>query len=247
MLTTPRYRPKEYDSEDGPWEPISGGASALLGTIGSLMMGFADFPVEILKALKVKQPERSEAGGKLKSTKSADVTHDGKPADRATGQDESVNEEDHPLESPVVSGVNSHDTSGSGAHCGSPAHALNGHTRRSFQNKRANLDTADEKTESSARESSQYENHISLEAALGAGKGVGRIVGAGLKSPMDFTLGLARGFHNAPKLYGDESVRTPEKITGFQSGLKAAGKVWQPVNQVLSCRLTIKGIRLRVL
>lgn len=42
---------------------------------------------------------------------------------------------------------------------------------------------------------------------------------------MDFTLGLARGFHNAPKLYGDESVRQADKVTGLQSGLKAAGKV----------------------
>lgn len=49
-----RYRPREYDSEDGPWDPISGGASALLGTLGSLMMGFADFPVEILRALRIK-------------------------------------------------------------------------------------------------------------------------------------------------------------------------------------------------
>ena len=70
-----------------------------------------------------------------------------------------------------------------------------------------------------------------IEATLGAGKGVGRIVGAGLKSPMDFTLGLARGFHNAPKLYGDESVRPADKITDFQSGLKAAGKV----NSVEAC------------
>ena len=42
---------------------------------------------------------------------------------------------------------------------------------------------------------------------------------------MDFTLGLARGFHNAPKLYGDDTVRPQEKVTDFQSGLKAAGKV----------------------
>jgi hypothetical protein len=41
---------------------------------------------------------------------------------------------------------------------------------------------------------------------------------------MDFTLGLAQGFHNAPKLYGDDTVRDPENITGFHSGLKAAGK-----------------------
>ena len=52
------------------------------------------------------------------------------------------------------------------------------------------------------------------------------MVEAGLKSPMDFTLGIARGFHNAPKLYGDESVRPSEKITGIQSGLRAAGKVF---------------------
>ena len=67
---------------------------------------------------------------------------------------------------------------------------------------------------------------ISLDAAVGAGKSIKQIVGAGLKSPMDFTLGLARGFHNAPKLYGDESVRQADKVTGLQSGLKAAGKVW---------------------
>jgi len=42
---------------------------------------------------------------------------------------------------------------------------------------------------------------------------------------MDFTLGLARGFHNAPKLYGDDTVRPQEKVTDLQSGLKAAGKV----------------------
>ena len=58
MLTISRYRPREYDSEDGPWDPISGGASALLGTISSLMMGFADFPVEIIRALKSKPSEK---------------------------------------------------------------------------------------------------------------------------------------------------------------------------------------------
>lgn len=69
---------------------------------------------------------------------------------------------------------------------------------------------------------------MTFDTALGAGKGVSRIVGAGLKSPMDFTLSLAKGFHNAPKLYGDETVRQTEKITGLQSGLKVAGKVFVP-------------------
>lgn len=68
-------------------------------------------------------------------------------------------------------------------------------------------------------------SNITLDSAIGAGKGISRIVGAGLKSPMDFTLGLARGFHNAPKLYGDDTVRPHERVTDLQSGLKAAGKV----------------------
>jgi hypothetical protein len=66
---------------------------------------------------------------------------------------------------------------------------------------------------------------LTLENATRAGKGVSRIVAAGMKSPLDFTLGLARGFHNAPKLYGDDTVRPQAKVTDFQSGIKAAGKV----------------------
>lgn len=68
-------------------------------------------------------------------------------------------------------------------------------------------------------------SNLTIDNAVGAAKGAQRIVAAGMKSPMDFTLGIARGFHNAPKLYGDTTVRPQEKVTDFQSGLKAAGKV----------------------
>lgn len=40
---------------------------------------------------------------------------------------------------------------------------------------------------------------------------------------MEISLAIAQGFHNAPRLYGDE-VRHPYRITGFHSGLRAAGK-----------------------
>lgn len=98
---------------------------------------------------------------------------------------------------------------------------------------RGTLSRSSSRNSSPSRKSSHHHrslsgdraSQISLEAALGAGKSVKQIVGAGLKSPMDFTLSLAQGFHNAPKLYGDQSVRQAEKVTGLQSGLKAAGKV----------------------
>ena len=63
------------------------------------------------------------------------------------------------------------------------------------------------------------------EFAKDSGKGVTGLVGAGLRAPMDLTHNVARGFHNLPKLYGDETVREVDRVTDVQSGLMAAGKV----------------------
>lgn len=222
----------EFDTEDGPWDPISGGASALLGTLGSLAMGVADFPVEILKALRAKPTEEPTSGANSQQISRSTTMEVRKgnilspPATAANqlpintlgtsslikgnvevseiGSDSSETSEHHKPGSVNLNPTTSaHTTSSDTSSFTEPPSSQPVH--RSFK----------------ANQASQ----ISLEAALGAGKGIGRIVGAGLKSPMDFTLNLARGFHNAPKLYGDESVRQPDKITGFHSGLKAAGKV----------------------
>ena len=44
-----------------------------------------------------------------------------------------------------------------------------------------------------------------------------------IRAPMDVSLAVAQGFHNAPRLYNDP-VRRPARITGFHSGARAAGK-----------------------
>lgn len=59
----------------------------------------------------------------------------------------------------------------------------------------------------------------------GSVKGVARIVKATLRSPMAFTLALAQGAHNAPRLWGDKTVREQDRVTGLRSGLTVAGKV----------------------
>jgi len=185
-----RYRPREYDPEDGPWDPISGGASALLGTMASMMMGFAETPVDISRALRSRHEESTGPAtpNNMKNGNSS-VSSGAAPTDRITTQATCGH-----LSCPGVQG-----TEPSLFH---PSHLLG----------RTDIDC-------------QLANRISLDAALGGGKGVGRILKAGLKLPMDFTLSVARGFHNAPKLYGDETVRNSKKVAGFKSGLKAAGKV----------------------
>lgn len=67
-------------------------------------------------------------------------------------------------------------------------------------------------------------HNMNQDSIVGTGKGVGRIVGAGFKSPLDFSMNVAQGFHNVPKLYGGD-VRQVDKVTDLQSGLKTAAKV----------------------
>jgi hypothetical protein len=58
---------------------------------------------------------------------------------------------------------------------------------------------------------------LSREAAFGFRK-TGHAIA---RFPMDLTLAITQGFHNAPRLYGDETVRRPPRVTGFHSGTRA--------------------------
>lgn len=39
--------------------------------------------------------------------------------------------------------------------------------------------------------------------------------------PGNLMVGITQGFHNAPRLYGDETVRRPHRVSGIKSGLRA--------------------------
>jgi len=63
---------------------------------------------------------------------------------------------------------------------------------------------------------------------IDVGHGVGHSAKAVAEMPFDIWTALALGFRNAPRLYGDATVRPPpHTITGVRSGLKAAGdELW---------------------
>lgn len=241
-----RYRPIEYQSDDGPWDPISGGASAVLGTMGSLAMGFADFPVEIFKAMRPK-PSESPKPGQTPQLLPKSSTVESLPTDLGnvrkasssstpalpispgplTPTDVSVENVDQlAKELPRRDALGKNETQDASLHrSGSSLSQISEPDLFTPQllSQRTSSDVSAHQIRRTT--TGNQLGHIPLDAAVGAGKSLGHIVGTGLKSPMDFTLSLARGFHNAPKLYGDKSVRQGEKITDFQSGLKAAGKV----------------------
>ncbi|KAH8725638.1 hypothetical protein GQ44DRAFT_706876 [Phaeosphaeriaceae sp. PMI808] len=65
--------------------------------------------------------------------------------------------------------------------------------------------------------------HAAARVAVEAGKGLCRVATAALKTPVLTTHGVTRGFHNLPKLYGEE-VRQYENVTGIKSGLLVSAK-----------------------
>ena len=242
------FRPREYDSEDGPWDPISGGASAILGTFGSLMMGFADFPVEILRAMKIKPSEASEATNlhpptstelSKSASSSRELIDSPNPLSNQVSREDVREGRKDSLDQPTSSGTVSpapqseplSPTNSKSSHCPprAMATALRGSLARVSSRSRSRHSSPSRASSSTeAKHHRRESGQITFEAALGAGKGIGRMGGALAKSPMDFTLGIARGFHNAPKLYGDHTVRQSDKVTDLQSGLKAAGKAGIP-------------------
>lgn len=226
----------EFNIEDGPWDPISGGASALLGTLGSLAMGVADFPVEILRALRPKPTEEPTSGANSQQiSRSTTMEARKEPTKSISSPPPATAANQPPINTPGtpslikgnvgISEIGSDSTETSEHHKLGSLHLNSTVSAHTINSETSSLTEQPSLQHVHRSSKANQASQISLEAALGAGKGIGRIVGAGLKSPMDFTLNLARGFHNAPRLYGDESVRQPDKITGFHSGLKAAGKV----------------------
>ncbi|ETS84585.1 hypothetical protein PFICI_02610 [Pestalotiopsis fici W106-1] len=216
------FRSREYNTEEEPWDPVSAVTSALLGDIGSIGMAVADFPRDVFKA----------AVGPKKSQGTSDIA--GKSSSAAASQTDLPSEKDSSDAAAVTPGTPG--TPGTpDPHIDRKLVASPGPANESTTSLvpsisaasavSAKSNAAAERPANPKREPSETPSmNDNLERALGAGKSISNIVTTGVKSPMNFCMGLARGFRNAPKLYNDETVRRPEKVTSFETGLKVAGK-----------------------
>lgn len=193
------WRHREWEVNHGPLEPITGGAGALMGTIGSIVMGVGDFPKDMLKLAKAGKGKAAEGHiGPLPENRSVESTATTTTTTTASGASTSTTPASFLSEKEVVAGEK--EAAAGEKPVGEPSTAA--------------VDKG------KGRDNVGFE----ISEAIAGTKSVSKIVGAGLRSPMDFTLGIAQGFRNAPKLYGDE-IRPETRVTGFHSGLKAAGKV----------------------
>ena len=173
------FRAREYYTDEGPVDPISGGFTAACRAFSDMGLGILETPTETYKAMKL--PFRS---GREKSSSSvptmAGSTGDGGRSSRKPSGASSL-----------ASGVERASRSATSQDDAESVRAPRDMLRRTGA-------------------------HVS--------QGIGRSLTALAVSPIEISASLTRGSHNLPKLWGDDTVRPQERITGVKSGVKAVGK-----------------------
>jgi hypothetical protein len=216
-------------TEPEPHNPIVGGGAAMLDSIEEFVMGFADLSMDVKRSLNTRM---SRSGSQSPSSTYRQSLNDSRTSSPTTAARVKLADEKELVPSPPETISDTTDTSASNR---TPKT-----TRAATLPVDSDLpeDINETETESSDTHQAQEVVHtrkhartisdirdLDLEGLVGAAKSAAKLVNVGLRAPANFTMAVARGFHNTPLLYGDETVREQSKVTGIKSGLKAAGKV----------------------
>ncbi|EFQ25397.1 glycosyltransferase family 28 domain-containing protein [Colletotrichum graminicola M1.001] len=234
------YRPKEYITEGQPWDPVSAVATSLVADLSNIGMAVADFPRELFKARSKgdktpdppttpslpggapgKKPFQGSDSGSLAPSTRASESSTQLGLIEAGGSTPTLPLSPQP---DTESLAQSYKTSAAPSMVFSPVETASIAPSETAPSE--NLSTAQpgRPPNSPGKRSFSESSPVAVDAAVAAGTSVSRIVTTGVKTPMNVCLGLARGFRNAPRLYNDDTVRPPEKVTDFSSGVKVAAK-----------------------
>lgn len=221
-----------------PQDPITGGgAAAVIGNIGHWVMGLADVPARdqerfykttrSLSSSRPKSPvaqatplERLVAAQSRLSVQSAgssrqSIAHFNEPKTSSVVGESERGGIDRPSSETASHLHSSSSHEGLRSHRGSTSE---GHRRSTTCQSVRNADN----------DSTSSPDQVCLDTVVNASRTAAKLFNMSLKAPMNLTLAIAKRFHNAPLLYGDNTVREAHRITGIKSGFKAAGKAGVP-------------------
>ncbi|KAL8835222.1 MAG: hypothetical protein Q9170_003418 [Blastenia crenularia] len=217
-------RHKEWNDFEGPGEPLTGGGAALLNSAGGIVKGVGGTPIRWAKTLKKreKKQERRKSSSVPRTSGNETTPKSSKDHSRKISRPgtppSTENKGEHGMEKHLLNGP-----------------ALEQGDRLALE-KSSSLSrnengvpvgpvlSVEHGDQDDIRDSEGSLDNLAQEIAVDAGIGLAQSGEALARVPMDLSLAIAQGFHNAPRLYGDTTVRTPLRITGIHSGLRAAGE-----------------------
>ncbi|RYP91583.1 hypothetical protein DL770_002297 [Monosporascus sp. CRB-9-2] len=185
-------RHKEWNDFVGPGEPLTGIAGSIAGTVGDVFGGIGSVPYRLAKLSHKRAERRRKREAKRRQRRSKSSNNASTAAPSSP----------LPTQSEGQAGTNSNVQPGTPL-AGGPSGTRTPATATTPGTAGLTDDGQEE-----------YFNEIS--------EGVGKSGRALAHAPVDLAVALAQGFHNAPRLYGDDTVRTPTRVTGIKSGLRAA-------------------------
>ena len=207
------FRAQEYYTDEGPWDPVSGGFTAALRAFSGMAMGLADTPAETWKAVQLSSRARQRQSQESLPTSATESN----TTDAATRSDVSER---------VQTGVDEpafH--SGDGGTSGPSPTGSKAGSSSTLDERQDNASLASRSRLRRPSEIGRGKHEDMLRQRVPhTSKGAGRFAKALARSPMELSVSFTQGFHNMPKLWGDETVRPQERVTDFKSGMKAVGR-----------------------
>ncbi|KAG5935269.1 hypothetical protein E4U59_005703 [Claviceps monticola] len=228
----------EYNTEDQPSDPVTAGAIAIIGDMSDIGLAIADVPRKLFQTRRIKDSQGLEIRNVAKAPTKPTPVSKGVVSQTASMKadvwNKAVHREDH--SATVTAGSNQ-----SLLHHPSdprPSHELLTNPTSATAFSKQTASAADcmaqsiqsmtrysvDKPQSAGLRREPSPSVVSLDTTIAAGQCVGRAVSTGVKVPMNFALGLAKGFRNMPRLYNDDTVRPSETVTDLTSGIRLAGK-----------------------
>ncbi|KAL6721530.1 hypothetical protein ACLMJK_000634 [Lecanora helva] len=217
---------RHYDWNDfeGPGEPLTGGGAALMNTAGGIAKGVGGMPVRWARSIKKREKNVQKQKRRSSQVKRTSMQTEGTPEANDAANDDNDNEKTIHSAGEGQRGIEKHlpelhtvphqaetDVEKQISPVGGPNHHTKG------------TETENDDGDSLSNASPASSDNLAQDLAEDTGAGFAKAGEALAKAPMDLSLAIAQGFHNAPRLYGDSTVRTAPRINGIQSGLRAAG------------------------
>ncbi|MCJ1404766.1 hypothetical protein MMC11_007992 [Xylographa trunciseda] len=217
----------EWNDFEGPGEPFSGAGAAFATSMGKAAHGIGRTPFRIARTIK-KHGQRGKRR-QLMRGENTTLRESEEPSTAQRSNEDNMDTDQHQRESSNGGkhGVESHLPEGNGNALGNKIAQNISESKKSTDDTTRAVDKNFNKNGDLpilAVASNGSDENLAEDIAADTAAGLAKTGGALAKAPMDITVAIAQGFHNAPRLYGDTTVRRPTRITGIHSGLKAAGQ-----------------------
>ncbi|KAH8884185.1 putative glucosyl/glucuronosyl transferase [Thozetella sp. PMI_491] len=217
------YRSQEYETDEGPWDPISGGFVAACGAFSDMAMGLADFPLETWKMLQLpfkysRQQSQASASTTARKCETPDLGERTTPPTSPEQSQTSLHVQESPASARSLPNPLNQSYPASSIGSSSTSDALQGRVSSKPE------DASRSRVGSQNISGSGKDYDMLRQAGVHTSKGLGRFAKALVQSPMDLSMSFTKGFRNLPRHWGDDTVRPQAQVSDFKSGARAAGK-----------------------